>query len=104
MASADVDVVEGENLSKLRECLDRHVRIGLSDGRVVVGRFRCADEYANIVLAEAHELREIIDETYKQPLSKLCRLFSFERCSLRGVLCFVVVLSCALFVAVNRRT
>ena len=52
-----------EAIRKLRTCLERHVRVALDDGRVVVGRFRCADDHGNLVLADAYELRTVIDDT-----------------------------------------
>ena len=40
-----------------RAYLGHHLRCGLSDGRVVVGKFACFDKQQNILLNEAREWR-----------------------------------------------
>eukprot|EP01108_Squamamoeba_japonica_P006957 TRINITY_DN5761_c0_g1_i1.p3 TRINITY_DN5761_c0_g1~~TRINITY_DN5761_c0_g1_i1.p3 ORF type:complete len:124 (+),score=21.29 TRINITY_DN5761_c0_g1_i1:201-572(+) len=52
---------ESANVKLLRSYLDRHVRIDLDDGRIVVGRFRCTDDKANVVLDDACEVRTVVD-------------------------------------------
>ena len=45
-------------LSSLVEpLLDGLLRIGLSDGRVIIGKFACLDKQRNILLTDAREVR-----------------------------------------------
>ena len=43
--------------AQLREHLDAAFRVGLSDGRVIIGRFSCFDKQRNVLLTEAREFR-----------------------------------------------
>ena len=58
---------ESDAVKKMRNALNRHVKIDLTDGRVVFGRFRCSDDNANVVLADASEVRELIDSKDDKP-------------------------------------
>ena len=42
-----------------RECLDMPLRVGLTDGRVIYGRFACLDKQQNLLLSEARETRKL---------------------------------------------
>ncbi len=46
---------------RLRQCLNRHVKVELDDGRTVFGRFRCSDAQNNVVLTECVEQRRVRD-------------------------------------------
>ncbi|KAJ9063464.1 hypothetical protein DSO57_1000053 [Entomophthora muscae] len=47
-----------KNLSELKEKLGKLSKTTISDGRVFVGTFICADSQCNIILAHATEYRE----------------------------------------------
>ena len=49
--------LEGANVSEVRQHLDSPLRVGLTDGRVIVGKFVCLDKQRNILLVEAQESR-----------------------------------------------
>ena len=51
--------VGGAACAKVREHLDGPVRIGLTDGRVIIGRFLCWDKQQNILVNEARETRMV---------------------------------------------
>jgi len=44
-------------MKTIREMLDSPLRVGLTDGRVIIGRFACLDKQRNILLTEARETR-----------------------------------------------
>ena len=46
-------------VEKARELLDGTLRIGLSDGRLIIGRFDCLDKQQNLLLSEARETRKL---------------------------------------------
>ena len=45
-------------LARLRECIDAPLRVGLPDGRVIIGRFACVDKQRNVLLIDALEVRK----------------------------------------------
>jgi small nuclear ribonucleoprotein (snRNP)-like protein len=49
------------SVERLRECLNKHIKVELDDGRVVFGRLRCSDQANNIVVGDACELRVATD-------------------------------------------
>jgi small nuclear ribonucleoprotein (snRNP)-like protein len=59
-------------VDRIRQCLNRHVKVDLDDGRVVFGRFRCTDQQNNLVLTESVEQRTVRDVGDKE-LSVLFR-------------------------------
>jgi small nuclear ribonucleoprotein (snRNP)-like protein len=48
-------------VERIRNCLNKHVKVDLDDGRVVFGRLRCSDQANNVVVADAYELRVASD-------------------------------------------
>ena len=52
-------LVGGTACKQVREHLDGAIRVGLTDGRVLVGRFLCWDKQRNILMNEARECREV---------------------------------------------
>ena len=44
-------------VAQVRPLLDGLLRVGLSDGRVVIGRFACLDKQCNILLTDSREVR-----------------------------------------------
>jgi small nuclear ribonucleoprotein (snRNP)-like protein len=52
---------QSESIDTIRSYLDKIIRLDLIDDRTVVGRFKCTDDEANIVLADAYEIRNIQD-------------------------------------------
>eukprot|EP00962_Isochrysis_galbana_P050238 scaffold21690_cov123-Isochrysis_galbana.AAC.3 len=45
------------DMQEVRQMLDSPLRVGLTDGRIIVGRFACLDKQRNILLTEARESR-----------------------------------------------
>ena len=54
---APPSIPSGSARARVCELLDRLLRITLSDGRVLVGKFTCFDKQRNILLTEAREQR-----------------------------------------------
>ncbi|KAG6977328.1 hypothetical protein JG688_00000485 [Phytophthora aleatoria] len=52
---ADSPVSVGEPTLELMKLLGSLVRLRISDGRVVVGRFHCFDKHQNVILKDARE-------------------------------------------------
>ena len=50
-------LVGGVACSQVRKYLDGAIRVGLTDGRILVGRFLCFDKQRNILMNEARESR-----------------------------------------------
>ena len=48
---------EAAAVTQVRQHLDNPLRVGLTDGRVIVGKFVCLDKQRNILLVEAQESR-----------------------------------------------
>lgn len=48
---------KGAATRDVRELLDAPIRVGLTDGRVVVGCFSCLDKQFNLLLTNAREMR-----------------------------------------------
>ncbi|KAL3930679.1 MAG: hypothetical protein SGPRY_001434 [Prymnesium sp.] len=48
---------EREEVKQLRSHLDAPLRVGLTDGRVIVGTFVCFDKQRNILMVDALEWR-----------------------------------------------
>eukprot|EP00245_Coleochaete_scutata_P001054 TRINITY_DN1127_c0_g1_i1.p2 TRINITY_DN1127_c0_g1~~TRINITY_DN1127_c0_g1_i1.p2 ORF type:complete len:118 (-),score=22.54 TRINITY_DN1127_c0_g1_i1:387-740(-) len=42
---------------KAKQLLHRRLRIGVTDGRVFVGKFHCLDKQGNIIIVETQEFR-----------------------------------------------
>ena len=58
MACTPHALCAGPSLKTLVEpLLDGLLRVGLSDGRVIIGRFACLDKQRNILLTDAREVR-----------------------------------------------
>ena len=49
--------VGGAACKQVRKHLDGAIRVGLTDGRVLMGRFLCFDKQRNILMNEARESR-----------------------------------------------
>ena len=43
----------------VRERIDNLLRVGLTDGRVIIGKFVCLDKQRNVLLVEARESRPV---------------------------------------------
>jgi small nuclear ribonucleoprotein (snRNP)-like protein len=50
-------------MQEVRQMLDSPLRVGLTDGRVIIGRFACLDKQRNILLVEARESRSNGDDS-----------------------------------------
>lgn len=61
--SAGVDKIKitDDPRSKLRSWLGRILKIVITDGRVIVGRFVCTDRDGNVILENAWEYTQAID-------------------------------------------
>mmetsp|Transcript_12946 Transcript_12946/g.39522 ORF Transcript_12946/g.39522 Transcript_12946/m.39522 type:complete len:94 (-) Transcript_12946:928-1209(-) len=46
-------------MEEVRQMLDSPLRVGLTDGRIVFGRFACLDKQRNILLTDARESRRM---------------------------------------------
>lgn len=46
-------------IKRARKLLYRNLRVGVTDGRVFVGKFHCLDKQGNIILYDAVEYRQI---------------------------------------------
>eukprot|EP00177_Eucheuma_denticulatum_P000916 GFKZ01001659.1.p2 GENE.GFKZ01001659.1~~GFKZ01001659.1.p2 ORF type:complete len:139 (-),score=16.00 GFKZ01001659.1:1404-1820(-) len=63
----------GPNVSFIRSCLHRQLRVSLSDGRIVEGTLECFDDSGNMILscttdvsAKVHRFRGSVDQrTYR---------------------------------------
>ncbi|DAZ94332.1 TPA: hypothetical protein N0F65_012135 [Lagenidium giganteum] len=51
----------GANTFRAMQMLNRWVRVKVSDGRVVIGRFHCFDQHQNVILTETQEFRPASD-------------------------------------------
>mmetsp|Transcript_42872 Transcript_42872/g.85977 ORF Transcript_42872/g.85977 Transcript_42872/m.85977 type:complete len:81 (-) Transcript_42872:718-960(-) len=54
-------------IARLTERLDAALRVTLSDGRVLVGRFACFDKQRNVLLIEAREFRAGASQGSRHP-------------------------------------
>ena len=42
----------------VKELLDNHLRVTLTDGRILIGQFSCYDKQRNVLLTEVSEYRK----------------------------------------------
>ena len=68
-AAAGAPVADTPAIAAVRALLDKHLRVLLTDGRVLVGRFQCFDKQRNVLLTETREYRKQSDGC----LSESCR-------------------------------
>ncbi len=66
--SAAVSSSDTTAVDDIRPMLDRDLRVGLVDGRDIVGKFACYDKQQNILLAQARELRRAAASTSERSL------------------------------------
>ena len=60
-------MTDSGSVAKVRAYLDGLLRVGLVDGRVLVGKFACFDKQRNILLNEAREHRYLGEATRGKP-------------------------------------
>ena len=61
------DAAESPAISSVRSHLDDQMRVTLTDGRVLIGRFECFDKQRNVLLRDAQEQRFNGGETVPEP-------------------------------------
>ncbi|GLJ08190.1 hypothetical protein SUGI_0083780 [Cryptomeria japonica] len=56
-------------VKRIRKLLYKNLRVGVTDGRVFVGKFHCLDKQGNIILYDAVEYRPITKKRSSSSLS-----------------------------------
>ena len=59
-------------VKRARKLLYRNLRVGVTDGRVFVGKFHCLDKQGNIILYDAVEYRQIAKPSSSSASSSNC--------------------------------
>lgn len=59
-------------VKRARKLLYRNLRVGVTDGRVFVGKFHCLDKQGNIILYDAVEYRQITKPSSSSPSTSDC--------------------------------
>ncbi|CAH0480603.1 unnamed protein product [Peronospora belbahrii] len=63
-------IIVGEPTLELMKLLGSLVRLRISDGRVILGRFHCFDKQQNVILKDAREFAPTVIKTATTTLSK----------------------------------
>ena len=65
--AAPPSIPTGSARARVCELLDGLLRITLTDGRILVGKFVCFDKQRNVLLGEAHEQRYVESNDLRAP-------------------------------------